>query len=413
MLIEVRIGPGKRKLTESILAISRLCGIPIDKIHRIPHISLYGGFAADYEQTKRVKEIISSIGKRYSFLPYLIDGFRWIEGKQGRVIYFNIVASEEFKRFRQELAQRLLRVVPRTKPFDKKEDFLFHSTLAYKLDSREFEKLWSYVSSEKLLLEKFGVHTISSENHHMRNVYLPLNVLRVTFLNDQSRLVCEYDFLQGRLLSRGEALSTKEWDETLRLFRVNKGIESYKLDAGQKSVYFISDLHLDHANIIHYCARPFASSNIAEMNNILIDNWNNTVQDDEIYFLGDLSSGKGAKSTNYWLEKLRGQIHFIKGCHDDNIENSREYEVLQYGRYKFLLTHDPDRLPIDWDHWVIHGHKHNNDLKNYPFVNGDRKTINVSAELVNYRPVSLDFLISLKLNSIKRMDTIDSIPLAR
>lgn len=413
MLIEVRIGPGKRKLTESILAISHLCGIPIDKIHRVPHISLYGGFAADYEQANRVKGIISSIGKRYSFLPYLIDGFRWIEGKNGKVIYFNIVASKELKRFRQELAQRLLKIVPRTKPFDKEEDFLFHSTLAYKLDSKEFEKLWPYVSDEKPLLEKFGSPTISSENYHMRNFYLPLDVLRVTFLNDQSRMVCEYDFLQKRLLSRGEALSTEEWSETLRLFRVNKGIEKYKLNAEQKFIYFIGDLHLDHANIIHYCARPFASSNVEEMNNILIDNWNNTVKNNEIYFLGDLSSGRGAKSANYWLERLKGKIHFIKGSHDTNVVDSKEYEVLQYGRYKFLLTHDPDRLPINWNHWVIHGQKHNNDVKNYPFINGDRKTINVSAELVNYRPVSLDFLTSLKLDSIKRMDTIDSIPLIR
>lgn len=49
-------------------------------------------------------------------------------------------------------------------------------------------------------------------------------------------------------------------------------------------------------------------------------------------------------------------------------------------------------------------------MKNYPFINGEKKTINVSAELLNYRPVDLDFLISLGLDSIKRMDTIDSKP---
>ena len=52
-------------------------------------------------------------------------------------------------------------------------------------------------------------------------------------------------------------------------------------------------------------------------------------------------------------------------------------------------------------------------MKNYPFMNGARKTINVCAELINYRPVSLDFLASLKLGSIKRMDTIDSTPVMR
>ena len=77
------------------------------------------------------------------------------------------------------------------------------------------------------------------------------------------------------------------------------------------------------------------------------------------------------------------------------------------------LVHDPVNLPIKWDDWVIHGHKHNNDMKNYPFINGENKTINVSAELLNYKPVDLDFLISLKLDSIKRMDLVDSQPVRK
>jgi 2'-5' RNA ligase len=167
MLIEVRIGPGKRKLSESIARVSRLCGTPLNKIHRVPHISLYGSFSADYQQVDRVKEALLTVGRRYSFLPYLIDGFRWINGQHGRVIYFNIVAAAEFKKFRQELAQRLLKIVPRTQPFDKAEDFLFHSTLAYKLDSREFEKMWSCVSIDKVLAEKYSTHMENTEDYHM------------------------------------------------------------------------------------------------------------------------------------------------------------------------------------------------------------------------------------------------------
>ena len=413
MLIQVRIGPGKRKLTESILKISRLCEIPADNIHRVPHISLYGGFAADYQQLKRVQEVMVSVGKRYSFLPYIIDGFRWINGRQGRVIYFNIVASAEFKKFRQELAERLLRVVPETKPFDKEEDFLFHSTLAYKLDSLQFEKAWSYVSSDKVLSEKFSSHAADNEDYHMRYFYLPLNALRVTFLNDKSKIICEYDFMQQRLLSRSEALNADEWNRTLKLFRVEKGIEGGKFVDERDSVYLISDLHLDHSSIIRHCARPFSSSNVGEMNSILVENWNRTVGNNEIYFLGDLSSGKGARPAGYWLERLEGKIHFIRGRHDVNIWDSKDYEIFKYGRYKFLMLHDPDKRPADWHHWTIHGHKHNSDMKNYPFINGDKKTINASSELLNYRPVSFDFLTSLKLDSIKRMDTIDSTPLVR
>ncbi len=413
MLIEVRIGPGKRKLSESVAMVSRLCGTPLNKIHRVPHISLYGSFSADYQQVERVKEALLAVGRRYSFLPYLIDGFRWINGQHGRVIYFNIIAAAEFKKFRQELAQRLLKIVPRTQPYDKEEDFLFHSTLAYKLDSREFESLWSYVSTDKVLAEKYSSHIADYEDYHMRYFYLPLNALRVTLLNDQSKIICEYDFLQQRLLTRSEALSANEWSRTLKLFRIDRGIEGIKFHDCQCPSFLSSDLHFDHTNIIHYCARPFASSNVEEMNEVLMENWNNTVGSSEVYFLGDLSFGRGARPTAYWLEKLKGKIDFIRGSHDTDIPQSREYELIKNGRYNFLLVHDPDRLPIEWKGWVIHGHKHNNDMKNYPFINGDKKTINISPELINYRPVSLDFLSSLKLNSIKRMDTLDSIPITR
>jgi len=82
MLIEVRIGPGKRKLTESILQVNRLSGTPVEKMHRVPRISLYGSFSADYRQAGRVKEILHSVGMNYSLLPYVIDGFHWINGRR-------------------------------------------------------------------------------------------------------------------------------------------------------------------------------------------------------------------------------------------------------------------------------------------------------------------------------------------
>ncbi|MDD1707174.1 MAG: hypothetical protein LUO81_03150, partial [Methanoregulaceae archaeon] len=56
----------------------------------------------------------------------------------------------------------------------------------------------------------------------------------------------------------------------------------------------------------------------------------------------------------------------------------------------FMLIHDPEEVPQGYEGWVIHGHLHNNDLTRFPFINTSRKTINVSAELVNYTPVSLD-----------------------
>ena len=50
--------------------------------------------------------------------------------------------------------------------------------------------------------------------------------------------------------------------------------------------YYISDLHIGHANVIRFDKRPFADLN--EMHRAIIDNWNSRVKtDDTVYILGD------------------------------------------------------------------------------------------------------------------------------
>jgi calcineurin-like phosphoesterase family protein len=84
--------------------------------------------------------------------------------------------------------------------------------------------------------------------------------------------------------------------------------------------------------------------------------------------------------------------------------------MLRAAGYDFLLLHDPKDRPPGWQGWIIHGHTHNNDMHRYPFINGEQRTINVSVELVDYRPVSLTYLLSLDLRSIRRMPTINDEP---
>lgn len=157
--------------------------------------------------------------------------------------------------------------------------------------------------------------------------------------------------------------------------------------------------------------RPF--TNVTEMNNTIKNNWNNTVgNNDKVYFLGDWTFGREHKPANYWVGQLKGTITSIRGSHDLD-EKSIKFEntkILQLQGYSFLLVHDPEDTIADWHDWIIHGHIHNNNMDKYPFINGVRKTINVSAELINYTPVSLEYLLSLGLNSIKRMETINSKP---
>jgi len=180
----------------------------------------------------------------------------------------------------------------------------------------------------------------------------------------------------------------------------------------RRHIYLIGDTHFDHHNIIRFCHRPFR--NVQEMNKKLIRNWNYAVKDvDTVYFLGDLAYGRNSRPSGYWLKRLNGKIVFIKGSHDRGISRKAVWhERLLYKGHGFVMVHDPNpkKISVRRGEWVIHGHMHNNHMKNYPFINGARKTINVSAELINYRPISMDFLVSLDLGGIKRMDTINSKP---
>ena len=76
-------------------------------------------------------------------------------------------------------------------------------------------------------------------------------------------------------------------------------------------VFFTSDFHANHANIIKYCNRPWNTKE--EMTEALIENWNSVVKPDDIVFnLGDFM---WASSWNPILEKLNGHIYLIWGNH--------------------------------------------------------------------------------------------------
>jgi calcineurin-like phosphoesterase family protein len=54
------------------------------------------------------------------------------------------------------------------------------------------------------------------------------------------------------------------------------------------TIFFTSDTHFNHKNIIKLCNRPFTS--IEEMNEKIIENWNNIVKpEDIVWHLGDFA----------------------------------------------------------------------------------------------------------------------------
>ena len=87
---------------------------------------------------------------------------------------------------------------------------------------------------------------------------------------------------------------------------------NFKFD--DSKVFFTSDTHFYHGNIIRFCNRPF--KDVDMMNETIISNWNNTVgQDDIVFHLGDFCLGGSAEWTRM-LDRLNGRIYLIMGNHD-------------------------------------------------------------------------------------------------
>ena len=165
------------------------------------------------------------------------------------------------------------------------------------------------------------------------------------------------------------------------------------------TVFFISDTHFGHKNIIKYDNRPFSSSE--EMDEYLIEAWNSVVKDgDDVYHLGDFAFHKENKCI-YILSRLKGNKYLIYGNHCGVIKESqkiksmfascRDYHELKVGKDLFVLFHYPIG---EWNKchkgsYHLHGHCHGH--YKYPF-NG--RIMDVGAPCIGYKPISLEDVIS-------------------
>lgn len=150
-----------------------------------------------------------------------------------------------------------------------------------------------------------------------------------------------------------------------------------------KRVWFISDMHFGHKNIIRWCRPEF--HNLKDMHRRLISNWNVHVgRYDRVFCLGDFGDFR-------LFKKLKGKITLAKGNHDKKQWN-RQF-VLNYRGMKFLVLHDPDYLATNWFYgdWIIHGHTHINS----PFIDIRRKRVNVSVEAINYTPITMEEIFNI------------------
>ncbi len=146
--------------------------------------------------------------------------------------------------------------------------------------------------------------------------------------------------------------------------------KSLKISIKQQNVFFTSDTHFKHGNIIEYCNRPFSSRD--QMDSSMINRWNSIVgRNDIIFHLGDFCFGS-KKQWKYLLDSLNGRKYLVIGNHDKNITPSKFEDVSHIIN---LIIQDDDEIPegqritlchypmLSWYHshrgsWQLFGHVH-------------------------------------------------------
>ncbi|GAG05122.1 unnamed protein product, partial [marine sediment metagenome] len=96
----------------------------------------------------------------------------------------------------------------------------------------------------------------------------------------------------------------------------------------RKNIYFTSDTHFGHHNVIKFDNRPFQG--VYQMDKGIIKRWNSVVREQDIvYHLGDVGFYKGDTAVDKMhdiVSQLNGTKIVLRGNHDKGYQT-----LLQYG----------------------------------------------------------------------------------
>ena len=162
------------------------------------------------------------------------------------------------------------------------------------------------------------------------------------------------------------------------------------------AIFFTSDTHYYHSNIIKHCDRPYSC--IEEMHEQLIKNWNRKVtSQDETYILGDFALHHKPMYIAAILMQLNGTKRLMKGNHDrtktwnklkyfdiPNVIFEPAYLELNDNDQKIVLCHYPFLSWNNMHHGSLHFHGHCHG--NIPSTN---QRYDVGIDNNDYHPISL------------------------
>ncbi len=169
-------------------------------------------------------------------------------------------------------------------------------------------------------------------------------------------------------------------------------------------IFFTSDLHFGHANIIKYSNRPFAD--VTQMDEAIVRAWNEDVTpQDIVYILGDVSFDKPERTASL-VRRLNGSKVVIYGNHDKVVrENAtvrglfseahdfleRDFKVEGYpGKgVKIVMCHYAMRVWNKSHHGTLHlyGHSHGS------LPDNGTRSMDVGMDANNMRVISLEDVI--------------------
>lgn len=184
-------------------------------------------------------------------------------------------------------------------------------------------------------------------------------------------------------------------------------------------VFFTSDLHFGHENVIRFDNRPFQT--VDEMDAELTRRWNEKVQPgDLVYVLGDLIWRSRTDDAHTLIKSLNGQIILIKGNHDQFLHNAKArnalMDVKDYDDITVSLADGTNRRCILSHYFIpfynghryraihLHGHSHvteeaetERDIAQRLNAAGFANEIyNVGCMYWDYAPVTLDEILVAK-----------------
>ncbi len=149
-------------------------------------------------------------------------------------------------------------------------------------------------------------------------------------------------------------------------------VKPLKFNSSEVNIWFTSDLHFGHKNIIKFCNRPWET--VEEMDEALITNWNSIVGEKDIVFdLGDFAFATNGRWKEL-VQRLNGKHYLILGNHDgirwpgdktmQLFERVEQQMIIYIDNRCIYLNHYPYLCyGGSWKNpehavWQLHGHVH-------------------------------------------------------